>query len=49
MKLIYWLFAIVFTLTLAGCNTVRGVGQDVEAAGDAIGDLADDAEDELDD
>ena len=25
---------------LAGCNTVEGVGQDIENAGDAIGDKA---------
>ena len=23
-------------LTLAGCNTIRGVGQDIEKGGDAI-------------
>lgn len=27
---------IAAALTLAGCNTVRGVGQDVEKAGEAI-------------
>jgi predicted small secreted protein len=27
---------IAAALTLAGCNTVRGVGQDIEKAGDAI-------------
>jgi predicted small secreted protein len=26
----------LFTLTLAACNTVHGVGQDVEKAGEAI-------------
>jgi predicted small secreted protein len=25
---------------LAGCNTVRGVGRDIEAAGDALSDAA---------
>jgi predicted small secreted protein len=29
------LFAVV-TLVLAGCNTVRGVGQDIEKAGEAV-------------
>jgi len=27
---------IAAVLTLAGCNTVRGVGQDIEKAGGAI-------------
>jgi entericidin B len=27
---------ILCALVLAGCNTVRGVGQDVEKAGEAI-------------
>jgi predicted small secreted protein len=27
---------IAAALALAGCNTVRGVGQDIEKAGDAI-------------
>jgi len=27
---------IAAALTLAGCNTVRGVGQDIEKAGDSI-------------
>jgi predicted small secreted protein len=31
------LFAvIVCAMVLAGCNTVRGVGQDIEKAGEAI-------------
>ena len=27
---------IAAALTLAGCNTIRGVGQDIEKAGSAI-------------
>ena len=27
---------VLFALTLVGCNTVRGVGQDVEKGGEAI-------------
>ncbi len=27
---------VAVALTLSGCNTVRGVGQDVEKAGEAI-------------
>lgn len=30
---------------VAGCNTVEGVGRDVEAAGDAVADTARDAND----
>jgi len=29
-------FLLVALMVLAGCNTVRGVGQDVEKAGEAI-------------
>jgi entericidin B len=32
-------------MTLAACNTVSGVGRDIESAGDAIADTADDAKD----
>lgn len=31
------------TVTLSACNTTEGVGEDVEAAGDAIDDAAEDA------
>jgi predicted small secreted protein len=30
------IMVMVAMLVLAGCNTVRGVGQDVEKAGEAI-------------
>lgn len=30
---------------VSGCNTVEGVGEDVEAAGDAVSDTARDAND----
>jgi len=30
------LIATVLTLMLAGCNTVHGMGQDIQRAGDAI-------------
>ena len=29
-----------FALTVAGCNTIRGVGQDVQKAGEKIEDAA---------
>ena len=38
--------SVLTTAALTGCNTIEGVGRDVEAAGDAI---ADEAEDERDD
>ncbi|MEJ2256659.1 MAG: entericidin A/B family lipoprotein [Woeseiaceae bacterium] len=34
---------------LGGCNTTQGFGEDVEAAGEAIEDTAEEAEDKLDD
>lgn len=39
------MFALVSfsVLALSGCNTVRGVGQDVEKAGDEVQEAADDA------
>ena len=32
-------------VVLSACNTVEGVGRDVEAAGDSIADTAEDAKD----
>ena len=32
--------AAAFVLMLAGCNTVKGVGQDIQKAGGAIEDAA---------
>jgi predicted small secreted protein len=40
MKTIAALLALSFALMLAGCNTVRGMGQDVQKAGSAIEDAA---------
>jgi predicted small secreted protein len=39
------LIALFLGIHLAGCNTVEGVGRDVEAAGAAIEDAAEDADD----
>ena len=36
-------------VALAACNTTRGVGEDVEATGEAVQDAAQSAEDELKD
>ena len=40
MKKIAILLAAVCTLALAGCNTVKGMGQDIQKAGGAIEDAA---------
>ena len=36
MKTIATLLALSFVLALAGCNTVKGAGQDIQKAGNAI-------------
>ena len=36
MKTLLTFLAIAFTLTAAGCNTVKGVGQDIQKAGEKI-------------
>ena len=43
------LFALlaVLGLALGGCNTMSGIGQDVEAAGDAITDTAEDTKEQM--
>jgi predicted small secreted protein len=42
-----WLFILFFSTSmvvgLAGCNTIEGAGEDVEAAGEAVEDTAEDA------
>ena len=46
-----WLFgltALLFmVLVLSGCNTVRGMGEDVEAAGGAMSGTAEDVEEDM--
>ena len=39
------LSAVALALLLAGCNTVEGLGKDVEAAGEAIEEEAEEADD----
>lgn len=39
---------LLLTAAIAGCNTTRGVGQDIEATGEKIEELAEDAKDKLD-
>lgn len=36
--------AVLLLTLVAACNTMSGLGQDVEAAGDTISDTADDAQ-----
>ncbi len=44
------LFALLLApIGRSACNTVKGVGKDVENTGDAIEDTADDAQEELND
>jgi len=40
MKTIATLIALSFTLALAGCNTFRGFGQDLQTVGNKIEDKA---------
>jgi predicted small secreted protein len=49
MKVHAWWLVVLLLLTQAACNTTRGLGQDIEAAGRAVGDLAQETEEELED
>lgn len=40
MKPMATLLSMIFVLALVGCNTVRGVGQDVQKAGQVLEDAA---------
>ncbi|MDO9482010.1 MAG: entericidin A/B family lipoprotein [Hydrogenophaga sp.] len=40
MKPFATLLSMIFVLALAGCNTVQGVGQDVQKAGQVLEDAA---------
>lgn len=46
-----WLFGLIalfFMMSvLSGCNTMRGMGQDVEAAGGAVSDTAEDVQEDM--
>jgi predicted small secreted protein len=46
-----WLFGLIalfFMMSvLSGCNTMRGMGEDVEAAGGAMSDTAEDVEEDM--
>ena len=36
MKRLNWIFALAAIFTLAACNTVQGVGKDIQAGGKAV-------------
>ena len=46
-----WLFALTvlffMALVLSACNTARGMGEDVSAAGGAMSDTAEDTEEDI--
>ena len=45
---VFGLMALLFMATvLSGCNTARGMGEDIEAAGGAMSDTAEDTEEEI--
>lgn len=46
MKLLSLFPLLLMGLAVSACNTTRGVGQDVEATGEAIEDTAEDAMDD---
>lgn len=43
MRKLFLLALMAAGLTVAACNTVEGVGEDMQAAGDAVEDTAQDA------
>ena len=40
--------ALLIAMSLGGCNTMEGMGEDVSAAGGAMSDTAEDVEDDID-
>lgn len=48
-RIALWAIAGVFvaSMGLTGCNTVRGMGQDVEAAGSGVAGTAEDVQDDM--
>ncbi len=47
-KLMFVMFALIGG-SLAGCNTIRGAGQDVSTAGQGIENAAEDVQDDMQD
>jgi len=40
MKKLYAIFGMLMVIGLAGCNTMKGMGQDVERGGEKVQDAA---------
>ena len=40
-ELILWCLLVLFCVSAAGCNTLKGAGKDIEKAGEAIQDAVD--------
>jgi entericidin B len=49
LQLSAWALLLAGGAFITACNTVEGAGRDVEAAGDAVADTAEDVKDDLDD
>ena len=49
MKLAIWPLAILLLLAQAACNTTRGLGQDIEAAGRTVSEVAQETKKKLED
>ncbi len=47
--LMTWFAAAILAVSVAGCNTIRGAGEDVEAGGEAVSESAEATERELED
>ncbi|MBK8199629.1 MAG: entericidin A/B family lipoprotein [Acidobacteria bacterium] len=46
-KIVAALFVVAMLPSLTACNTVKGVGKDVQAGGEAVEEVAKDVEDEI--
>lgn len=46
-KLVAALFAVALVPVLAACNTVKGVGQDVQAGGEVVEEVAKEVQEEI--
>jgi predicted small secreted protein len=47
MKALYLAIVAIGVLALTGCNTIKGMGEDVESGGEHIQDAADDVKEEM--
>lgn len=47
MKLIFNAFVLATVVMFTGCNTVKGIGQDVSKAGDAVTNTAERTQDKI--